>query len=85
MRKLLEAARQTAATQPGKQLFRKTDIAWLEGPLASVAAAWRAEFGAVRDASGLQAERNIFRYAPVPVTIRYEAPISVMGWQNCCA
>ena len=33
-------------------------------------AAWDDEFGVARDVSGLAAERNVFRYRPIPVTIR---------------
>jgi RHH-type proline utilization regulon transcriptional repressor/proline dehydrogenase/delta 1-pyrroline-5-carboxylate dehydrogenase len=33
-------------------------------------AAWQNEFGISRDASGLGVERNVFRYRPVPVTVR---------------
>ncbi|WP_394554046.1 proline dehydrogenase family protein [Agromyces sp. MMS24-JH15] len=36
----------------------------------SDAVAWAEEYGTVRDASGLGVERNLFRYLPVPVTIR---------------
>ena len=32
--------------------------------------AWQQEFGVSRDASGLEVERNMFRYLPVPVTLR---------------
>ncbi|MBH0117013.1 bifunctional proline dehydrogenase/L-glutamate gamma-semialdehyde dehydrogenase [Salinibacterium sp. NG253] len=32
--------------------------------------AWETEFGVSRDVSGLGVERNVFRYRPVPVTIR---------------
>ncbi|EPR75374.1 Proline dehydrogenase (Proline oxidase) [Leifsonia rubra CMS 76R] len=32
--------------------------------------AWETEFGISRDVSGLGVERNVFRYRPVPVTIR---------------
>jgi RHH-type proline utilization regulon transcriptional repressor/proline dehydrogenase/delta 1-pyrroline-5-carboxylate dehydrogenase len=32
--------------------------------------AWQDEFGVSRDASGLGVERNVFRYLPVPVTLR---------------
>ncbi|WP_411698136.1 bifunctional proline dehydrogenase/L-glutamate gamma-semialdehyde dehydrogenase [Conyzicola sp.] len=32
--------------------------------------AWEQEFGVSRDASGLEVERNVFRYLPVPVTLR---------------
>ncbi|WP_205484575.1 bifunctional proline dehydrogenase/L-glutamate gamma-semialdehyde dehydrogenase [Arthrobacter sp. Alg241-R88] len=38
--------------------------------LASDAEAWASEFGAAKDVSGLSAERNIFRYRSLPVTIR---------------
>jgi len=55
------------------------DLAWLEGALASDAVAWGSEFGAARDASGLTAERNVFRYHAVPATIRFEADASGRG------
>jgi RHH-type proline utilization regulon transcriptional repressor/proline dehydrogenase/delta 1-pyrroline-5-carboxylate dehydrogenase len=32
--------------------------------------AWTREYGAVKDVSGLEVERNVFRYVPVPVTVR---------------
>jgi RHH-type proline utilization regulon transcriptional repressor/proline dehydrogenase/delta 1-pyrroline-5-carboxylate dehydrogenase len=32
--------------------------------------AWQTEFGLARDVSALGVERNVFRYRPVPVTIR---------------
>ncbi|MFF2345916.1 bifunctional proline dehydrogenase/L-glutamate gamma-semialdehyde dehydrogenase [Pseudarthrobacter sp. NPDC058119] len=38
--------------------------------LASDAEAWAEEFGTAKDVSGLSAERNIFRYRSLPVTIR---------------
>jgi len=38
--------------------------------LASDAEAWAGEFGMAKDVSGLSAERNIFRYRSLPVTIR---------------
>ncbi|WP_225873762.1 proline dehydrogenase family protein [Zafaria cholistanensis] len=68
---LLEAAR--AAGLP------EADAAWLEQAVATDAAAWRAEFGTAKDVSGLAAERNVFRYRPVPVTVRYEAETSGHG------
>jgi RHH-type proline utilization regulon transcriptional repressor/proline dehydrogenase/delta 1-pyrroline-5-carboxylate dehydrogenase len=43
----------------------------LEAALRSDAAAWKSEFGQAPDASGLSAERNVFRYRAVPVTIRH--------------
>jgi RHH-type proline utilization regulon transcriptional repressor/proline dehydrogenase/delta 1-pyrroline-5-carboxylate dehydrogenase len=45
---------------------------WLAGALASDAAAWADEFGTARDVSALESEQNVFRYAPVPVTVRCE-------------
>ena len=42
----------------------------LQRALASDALAWTEEFGTARDVSGLSAERNIFRYRALPVTVR---------------
>ncbi|MGF9649813.1 bifunctional proline dehydrogenase/L-glutamate gamma-semialdehyde dehydrogenase [Pseudarthrobacter oxydans] len=42
----------------------------LQRALASDAEAWANEFGTAKDVSGLSAERNIFRYRSLPVTIR---------------
>ncbi len=49
------------------------DRTWLQGALASDAAAWAEEFGVVRDVTGLETEQNALRYQAVPVTIRLEA------------
>lgn len=79
--RLLDAVREAAtqpAAVPGAGLAA-ADIDWLSGALASDAAAWRAEFGVAKDVSGLQAERNVFRYRAVPVTVRYEAGTSGHG------
>lgn len=48
------------------------DRAWLSAALASDAAAWADEFGTARDVSALESEQNVFRYAPVAVTVRFE-------------
>lgn len=48
------------------------DIEFLERSFGSDALAWDEEFGVARDVSGLMAERNVFRYRPVPVTVRAE-------------
>lgn len=48
------------------------DADWLERAFASDATAWADEFGVAKDVSGLTAERNVLRYLPVPVQIRYE-------------
>ncbi|MGH3583977.1 MAG: 1-pyrroline-5-carboxylate dehydrogenase, partial [Mycobacterium sp.] len=48
------------------------EIAFLDRSFASDALAWAQEFGIARDVSGLMAEKNMFRYLPVPVTVRAE-------------
>ncbi|WP_354574679.1 bifunctional proline dehydrogenase/L-glutamate gamma-semialdehyde dehydrogenase [Frigoribacterium sp. UYMn621] len=50
----------------------------LSGAFGSDAAAWNNAFGRAEDVSALSAERNVFRYLPVPVTIRLSegAPVS---------
>ncbi|WP_461188190.1 proline dehydrogenase family protein [Arthrobacter sp. Z4-13] len=45
----------------------------VERALASDAEAWAEEFGTAKDVSGLSAERNIFRYRSLPVTVRLSA------------
>ncbi|WP_250008861.1 bifunctional proline dehydrogenase/L-glutamate gamma-semialdehyde dehydrogenase [Actinoplanes sp. M2I2] len=51
----------------------------LERAARSDAAAWKAEFGAATDVSGLWAERNVLRYLPVPVEVRLAEGASVAG------
>ncbi|BCW73181.1 bifunctional proline dehydrogenase/L-glutamate gamma-semialdehyde dehydrogenase [Arthrobacter sp. NicSoilB8] len=46
------------------------ELAPLQRALASDARAWAEEFGTAKDVSGLSAERNVFRYRPLPVTVR---------------
>ncbi|ASN53755.1 bifunctional proline dehydrogenase/L-glutamate gamma-semialdehyde dehydrogenase [Sinomonas sp. R1AF57] len=55
------------------------DAAWLASALGSDAAAWASEFGVSKDVSGLACERNVFRYRPLPVTVRFEAGTSGHG------
>ncbi|WP_077488216.1 proline dehydrogenase family protein [Sinomonas mesophila] len=55
------------------------DAAWLASAVGSDAAAWAAEFGAAQDVTGLTCERNVFRYRPVPMTVRFEAGTSGHG------
>ncbi|MFC6356458.1 proline dehydrogenase family protein [Luethyella okanaganae] len=43
----------------------------------SDALAWREEFDAVKDVSGLGLERNLFRYLPLPVTVRINEAASL--------
>ncbi|BAS11429.1 1-pyrroline-5-carboxylate dehydrogenase [Arthrobacter sp. Hiyo4] len=47
-----------------------TEIDSLQRSLGSDALAWAHEFGTAKDVSGLSAERNIFRYRALPVTVR---------------
>ena len=49
-----------------------TERDWLAAALATDVQAWAAEFGQVRDVTGLTAEQNAFRYASLPVTVRAE-------------
>nr|WP_245988297.1 bifunctional proline dehydrogenase/L-glutamate gamma-semialdehyde dehydrogenase [Flexivirga caeni] len=49
------------------------DADFLRRATGSDAAAWRDEFSTVKDVSALLAEKNAFRYLPVPVTVRVEA------------
>jgi RHH-type proline utilization regulon transcriptional repressor/proline dehydrogenase/delta 1-pyrroline-5-carboxylate dehydrogenase len=65
----IEAAA-ASALQPG-------ELGSLRRSLASDAQAWAEEFGTAKDVSGLSAERNIFRYRALPVTIRLseDAPL----------
>ena len=49
----------------------EVDRASLTLAAASDQTAWIREFGVTKDVSGLEVERNAFRYCPVPVTIRF--------------
>ncbi|AWB92070.1 bifunctional proline dehydrogenase/L-glutamate gamma-semialdehyde dehydrogenase [Aeromicrobium chenweiae] len=44
----------------------------LEAAAASDHVAWTREYGVAKDVSQLGVERNVFRYVPVPVTIRFD-------------
>ncbi|GAA3325049.1 bifunctional proline dehydrogenase/L-glutamate gamma-semialdehyde dehydrogenase [Paeniglutamicibacter sulfureus] len=68
---LLNAARGTDIAE--------ADLSWLEGALASDNAVWTTEFNTAKDVSGLHAERNVFRYRALPVTIRFENETSGHG------
>lgn len=61
VRRLLNAA--------GPEL-EPAELESVQRALASDASAWAEEFGTAKDVSGLSAERNIFRYRSLPVTIR---------------
>ncbi|PVZ54304.1 bifunctional proline dehydrogenase/L-glutamate gamma-semialdehyde dehydrogenase [Arthrobacter sp. H-02-3] len=53
-----------------KGFLTADEIAPLQRALASDARAWAEEFGTAKDVSGLSAERNVFRYRALPVTVR---------------
>src|SRR6476619_3067189 len=53
-----------------KGFLTADELAPLQRALASDARAWAEEFGTARDVSGLSAERNVFRYRALPVTVR---------------
>ncbi|TLM83159.1 proline dehydrogenase family protein [Pseudarthrobacter sp. NamE5] len=67
-----------AVTQPGVRrilsaagpALEPADLESVQRALASDAEAWAEEFGTAKDVSGLSAERNIFRYRSLPVTVR---------------
>ncbi|NUP59561.1 MAG: bifunctional proline dehydrogenase/L-glutamate gamma-semialdehyde dehydrogenase, partial [Pseudarthrobacter sp.] len=50
--------------------LQPAELESVQRALASDAEAWAEEFGTAKDVSGLSAERNIFRYRSLPVTIR---------------
>ena len=56
-----------------KGFLAADDVAPLQRALASDAQAWADEFGTAKDVSGLSAERNVFRYRPLPVLVRLSA------------
>jgi RHH-type proline utilization regulon transcriptional repressor/proline dehydrogenase/delta 1-pyrroline-5-carboxylate dehydrogenase len=53
-----------------KGFLSADELAPLQRALASDASAWAGEFGTAKDVSGLSAERNVFRYRSLPVTVR---------------
>ncbi|MDI3212118.1 bifunctional proline dehydrogenase/L-glutamate gamma-semialdehyde dehydrogenase [Arthrobacter sp. AL12] len=56
--------------QAARGFLADGELEALQRALASDALAWTEEFGTARDVSGLSAERNIFRYRALPVTVR---------------
>ncbi|MCQ1945949.1 bifunctional proline dehydrogenase/L-glutamate gamma-semialdehyde dehydrogenase [Arthrobacter sp. zg-Y1116] len=64
------AARLVAAAESAGSAFTADDAAFLRRAANSDARAWNGEFGTAKDVSALSAERNVFRYVPVPVTVR---------------
>ncbi|MFE4228150.1 bifunctional proline dehydrogenase/L-glutamate gamma-semialdehyde dehydrogenase [Arthrobacter sp. NPDC056886] len=53
-----------------KGFLTAAELAPLQRALASDARAWAEEFGIAKDVSDLSAERNVFRYRSLPVTVR---------------
>ncbi|WP_459385817.1 bifunctional proline dehydrogenase/L-glutamate gamma-semialdehyde dehydrogenase [Arthrobacter humicola] len=53
-----------------KGFLTADELSPLQRALASDARAWAEEFGTAKDVSGLSAERNVFRYRALPVTVR---------------
>jgi RHH-type proline utilization regulon transcriptional repressor/proline dehydrogenase/delta 1-pyrroline-5-carboxylate dehydrogenase len=70
VRRILNAA--ADALQPA-------ELESVQRSLASDADAWADEFGTAKDVSGLSAERNIFRYRPLPVTVRLSEGAPLAG------
>lgn len=72
------ASANAAVTHPGVRrivnaavpALQPAELESVQRALASDAEAWAKEFGTAKDVSGLSAERNIFRYRSLPVTIR---------------
>ncbi len=64
------AASILAAAKAAGPLVEASDAETLQKALFSDAEAWATEFGTRKDVSGLSAERNVFRYRAIPVTIR---------------
>jgi RHH-type proline utilization regulon transcriptional repressor/proline dehydrogenase/delta 1-pyrroline-5-carboxylate dehydrogenase len=52
------------------------EVKALRAAAASDQVAWTKEFGIQKDVTGLGVERNVFRYLPVPVTVRGDGSLS---------
>ncbi|WP_324013843.1 bifunctional proline dehydrogenase/L-glutamate gamma-semialdehyde dehydrogenase [Microbacterium sp. JZ37] len=61
-----------AARRAVEALGNADGAEWLEKALATDVVAFAEEFGVARDVQGLRLEQNVLRYAPVPVTIRFD-------------
>jgi RHH-type proline utilization regulon transcriptional repressor/proline dehydrogenase/delta 1-pyrroline-5-carboxylate dehydrogenase len=58
--------------------FSSEESTWLRNAMNSDALAWKNEFGVSRDVSELGVERNILRYRPTEVVLRFSADASVV-------
>lgn len=59
-----------AGILPASGSLDEFDRGFLARALTSDGACWKREFGTAKDVQGIEAERNVFRYFPVPVTVR---------------
>ncbi|WP_414172827.1 hypothetical protein [Clavibacter tessellarius] len=64
------AAGHGGAIESAQPAIRYEDFDLVRRSALSDAVAWHDEFGQVKDPSGLGVERNLFRYRPLPVTVR---------------
>ncbi|HNP55471.1 MAG TPA: bifunctional proline dehydrogenase/L-glutamate gamma-semialdehyde dehydrogenase [Gordonia sp. (in: high G+C Gram-positive bacteria)] len=62
-----------AFTADAATVLDEDSVAWVRRAAADDDAAWRAEFGAGRDETGLECEANVFRYRPTSVLVRVGA------------
>ena len=60
----------TDLIEASQESLEYADFDILRRSALSDALAWREEFNAVKDVSGLGVERNVFRYLSLPVTVR---------------
>jgi len=63
-------SRITAVIEAAQPTLDYDSFEWLRRGALSDAVAWDREFGQVKDVSALKVERNLFRYRPLPVSIR---------------
>ncbi|GAA3705006.1 bifunctional proline dehydrogenase/L-glutamate gamma-semialdehyde dehydrogenase [Zhihengliuella alba] len=59
-----------ALLDAARDVLEPADAEWLANALSDDADQWAREFGVAKDPTGLVAERNVFRYRPMPVTVR---------------
>lgn len=63
----------------GAAQLDQSQTQWLTAALGSDKFWWNTEFNQAKDRSGLLAERNVFRYCSVDVTVRFEQQTSGQG------
>jgi RHH-type proline utilization regulon transcriptional repressor/proline dehydrogenase/delta 1-pyrroline-5-carboxylate dehydrogenase len=62
----------TELLRVAEQHVTESELGELSAAAGSDHIAWTREYGALKDVSQLGVERNVFRYVPVPVTIRFD-------------